>query len=82
MGNETITVDGTTYAVNRVCKVTTYSHPNEWCVFFTREGSTRMIGISFPRGEDWRHALFYNVLKGGELVHPRTLESAIRETVG
>jgi hypothetical protein len=75
------TVDGVTYVVYQISEGTTYSHPNEWWFLFKQEGCRSILGFTYPRGEDWCNPPFYNVRRGGELLHPRTFEDAVRETV-
>jgi hypothetical protein len=76
----TVTVDGQEYAVT-VYQATTYQHPNTWEIHVTRGEDSRFF--SFPKGEKWEAARFYNVTLWGTpnapLSHPRSLADAIRE---
>lgn len=80
---ETVTVDGVEYDVTPNT-ATTHSNPNEWHVQLTRTAERNlparpMVMISFPKGEDWRAARFYNVPDGqGGILHPRNLPDAVR----
>lgn len=63
-----------------VNQVITYSNPNTWEIVVKDLETGEWGSGSFPRGEDWTAARFYNVVMYGEdyrIEHPRTLAGLV-----
>lgn len=63
-----------------VYQVTTHSNPNTWGMWLQDLETGEQGFASYPCGEDWTAARFYNVILHGEdgrIGHPRSLDALV-----